>query len=395
MSRALAILLLLAASATLGSAQTADCIARLQYTDAGLSGMEAPRRRSDLIRLRDAPYSRERYQREARAILSRVTRPANGCPDLPAWLTWYAFPKPQRSMVAPRPALLTDFELRPPAKLPPQQRRDVNSVEISLFNKEALAHILRPKGLPAGASLHDPATRNALVEGGHREIPEFPDGAIVVKSMWQFVPIDRPYLLRTWESPPNAGATSFPETAWPTCVWVVAKIPPNLPPPPCRSWAAISDFVNVPYLPQIKSPTKPPPRTRLILTAFHVTTKEIPDWVWATFWYTPLEVSPNGLGRDPGQRGAWQHYDMKLGLSMIKPLEGRPPRRYTIFNPYIEAAFPLGLQSNCTTCHSLAAAPPTPCQKHIREDGTSCTLDTYEGRLKVDFIWSLETRTPR
>jgi len=87
----------------------------------------------------------------------------------------------------------------------------------------------------------------------------------------------------------------------------------------------------------------------------HVTTKEIPDWVWATYWWHDRPDDGRfGDGRPATLAGAAGHYLMDVAYSAETPRQpdGSPP---ACMNPWLEARFPGGLSSNCLTCHQRAA----------------------------------------
>src|SRR5262249_8502968 len=58
------------------------------------------------------------------------------------------------------------------------------------------------------------------------------------------------------------------------------------------------------------------------LIAFHYTTKEIPDWVWSTFWW---HDAPNAgafaAGRPTDVTGVWRNYLMDVAMSADTPRE--------------------------------------------------------------------------
>jgi len=161
-----------------------------------------------------------------------------------------------------------------------------------------------------------------------------------------------------------------------------------------------------------------------ILVAMHVTTKEISNWTWQTFWWSPdtdnPELPSSLLARKlrPAQiTGAAAHYAAVSAYTMVlpnQPINGGTntgAKPMIGYNPYLEAGFaglgpvgdpnvafnipsllipgpPLGIQTNCMTCHSLAT-----------EDGgigyssdqyISMDSSLFKGKVQLDFAWSIQ-----
>ena len=117
----------------------------------------------------------------------------------------------------------------------------------------------------------------------------------------------------------------------------------------------------------------------LALVAAHVSTKEIPDWTWQTYWWHDAPSAGRfAAGRPTELHGVAANYLMDVTYSAGTPC----------FNPWLEARFPDGQSSNCVTCHQRAAVgaadylPVT--QRRLRDD------DPYfEAHLQSDFVWSI------
>jgi len=162
----------------------------------------------------------------------------------------------------------------------------------------------------------------------------------------------------------------------------------------------------------------------IVLCGMHLTTKEMDNWTFQTFWWSPTPDSPpNGDFRPPSVKGAWANYQMCTAYSMSTPrtASGGPP---ICFNPYLESdlgpmtsyklgdrtypADPMaGTRSNCMNCHAKAAwpfqppasasaaadaapAPPSSNYGRIFNDGYIAPNDSYfTGLTKTDFLWSL------
>jgi hypothetical protein len=124
------------------------------------------------------------------------------------------------------------------------------------------------------------------------------------------------------------------------------------------------------------------------LVALHYTTKEIPDWVWATFWWHDQpDHGPFAADRTAYVSGVWRNYLMDVAYSMDTPREfdGTPNSCY---NPWLEARFQNGMQSNCMTCHQRAVWPP---QSFLPITRGSLAPDDpfFKDVTKADFLWSI------
>jgi hypothetical protein len=129
--------------------------------------------------------------------------------------------------------------------------------------------------------------------------------------------------------------------------------------------------------------------------AAHVTTREIPDWAWATFWWhdTP-DATPYGADRPKTVVDMFRNYRMNVTYSGDTPREpdGSP---HVAFNPYLEAAFSFGPKSNCIACHQravLSTEGSGPVFPVIR--GQLSKQDPlFAGKVRLDFLWSLAFET--
>ncbi len=162
----------------------------------------------------------------------------------------------------------------------------------------------------------------------------------------------------------------------------------------------------------------------LALTAMHVTTKEIPDWTFQTFWWTPFpHAAPFGGDRPKLVHAPFDNYDMCNAYNVETPrtTSGGP---HICFDPYLEAdlgptkpyimdgkhmpADPMaGTRSNCMACHSRAAwptkmdppyLPHTSSMGAVANPGYVARNDAYfDGITTTDFLWSipLESRGPK
>jgi hypothetical protein len=152
----------------------------------------------------------------------------------------------------------------------------------------------------------------------------------------------------------------------------------------------------------------------VILLGMHVTTKEMGDWTFQTFWWMPSpHVAPFGGDRPASVKPPFDNYQMCTAYSQVSPKGpgGAPP---ICFNPYLETdlgatkpytmdsktwpADPMaGTRSNCQNCHRRAAypafddkAPASADLGHVYNDGYRAGNEPYFDKLlKTDFLWSI------
>jgi hypothetical protein len=131
------------------------------------------------------------------------------------------------------------------------------------------------------------------------------------------------------------------------------------------------------------------------LVAAHVTTREIPDWVWMTvWWHDQPNAAPFGADRPKAIAEVLRNYLLRVAYHGDTPRapDGGP---HVAFNPYLEAAFSDGLASNCIACHQRAVIGPEgpgPVFPVLR--GQLSKQDPlYAGKVRLDFLWSLAFET--
>ena len=151
----------------------------------------------------------------------------------------------------------------------------------------------------------------------------------------------------------------------------------------------------------------------LVLLAMHVTTKELDDWTFQTFWWTlDPAAAPFGDGRPASVRAPFDNYSMCTAYSTVSP-RGPDGALPICFNPYLETdlgatkpytmdgktypADPMaGTRANCMNCHRRAGFPafdpkaPSADFGHVYNDGYRAPDDPYfDPLLKTDFMWSI------
>lgn len=140
------------------------------------------------------------------------------------------------------------------------------------------------------------------------------------------------------------------------------------------------------------------------LTSFHVLTKDVPQWFWATFHH--VDAPPNEFeredtyGRPATLTGTvWENYT--LGGTQLNFVE--PDLKPNILSDhYIEFQFQ---RSSCITCHAMAHGSPEGVngQDFDDPDGPIQTIDvgvpqgdpygsTAHAYIQTDFLWSIPFR---
>jgi hypothetical protein len=132
-----------------------------------------------------------------------------------------------------------------------------------------------------------------------------------------------------------------------------------------------------------------------VLVATHLTTKEIDDWVWATFWWhdKPTE-GPFALDRVGSIYGIWRNFLMSVSYDLNLPSDkdGGP---HVAFNPWLEARFEDrghggGVVSNCMNCHNRASTRAEALLPIYRGNPDFLGDSAYKaGALRTDFLWSI------
>ena len=134
-----------------------------------------------------------------------------------------------------------------------------------------------------------------------------------------------------------------------------------------------------------------------VLVATHLTTKEIDDWVWATFWWHDKpNDGPFAANRVGSIAGVWRNFLMNASYDLNLPSEG-DGSAHTTYNPWLEARFPDGghggggTVSNCMNCHNRASWPSDVQFLPIYRGNPDLVGDpAYAAkRLRTDFLWSI------
>lgn len=128
----------------------------------------------------------------------------------------------------------------------------------------------------------------------------------------------------------------------------------------------------------------------VVFAGTHLTTKEIDDWVWATFWWHDRpDEGPFAADRPQAVKGVWRNYLLSASYDLILPREA-DNSPHIAFNPWLEAHFRQGIASNCMNCHNRAAFPPVNFLPIFRGAPDLKNDPAYAaGLLRPDFLWSV------
>ncbi len=274
-----------------------------------------------------------------------------------------------------------------------------NSVYVSsYFNKQALRH------MAVSATKLEKKTRY-----GTQQIQSFPRGSLAVKAVWRVVP-SKGIPLGLWKQEVadellSHGTFRLLESCW-RKIHVIQKLSHpisvfNKPIKP-EDIIGLGYFYYVRITPEIlkqltpiNTAQQPVLNDYLILVGLHIASKEIPDWVWATFWFS--EAPYVDLKNSPAP---WSNFQLNATLSMRSPKPPKPPQEdqveyypfKKIYNPYLEAIQKNGLLSNCMTCHARAAYPLP--EILTLQNGAGVEVHQLEGKVRTDYSFSTARARP-
>jgi len=152
-----------------------------------------------------------------------------------------------------------------------------------------------------------------------------------------------------------------------------------------------------------------------LLVAMHVSTKEIPNWTWQTYFWVPNPANPG----DPSSptiahlkpaeiTGAPAHYALSSCYAMTYPNQpvsgGKQGEKSLIcYNPYLEAGFgpsvfhhantwqpdyKFGVQTNCASCHALSTSSGK--LGYSTNQYIDMNDPMFKDDVQLDFAWSIQ-----
>jgi hypothetical protein len=255
-----------------------------------------------------------------------------------------------------------------------------------------------------------------------RNLKPYPDRAVMLKPVYQFISGTEATLLPYWAGPDKRADQSQPPgpNNWSQKMLV---IPPGVQAIPVRGIPTVSldrfysiklSASEVDYLNKNFGPFNPPIQAGdySILTGMHVSTREIDNWTWQTFWWSltkPVILDPSKAK----VQAPFDNYEVQVGYSfMTGPAKGAAatdgnPNSLPLvcYNPYLEAGFgnnvfdppfknQLGIESNCISCHRAAAWPGSTALYVANGLVKPGDPVFFTGNTKSDFVWGQASVPP-
>lgn len=344
-------------------------------------------------------------------VFAGMTQPAAGGEAI--WETWY----PATTTFAPGGAQLQSLLRRPirvfekPRQFanvpmgPHLQAAGASNASFVLFNKDAHDFILSPlQRLYLKADLtaaNGKFTTSTPIQD--RAITPFPNTAMSVKTLWKRVSAHGG-MVQVWDDDPSRPINAaYPYGSWPRSVVVDPNWNPSKPSQVTigsQQYHVVSldkfyhfqiTAADLAGIKQLDAGAQV--GDYMLLVLMHVTTKEIPDWVWATFWWHDRpDEAPYGADRPSNVPAVFSNYRMNATLSMETPKESDGSAKI-VFNPYIEAGFTGGIASNCMNCHMEARWPkPRPLEFTVERGLIPPTDPRFANSIRTDFLWSIIDR---
>ena len=354
-------------------------------------------------------------------VLAELIRADNSSP-FPRFMTWYGA-KDTFGVTNPPPLVIRSVRSLFAVDESTAQRSALASspplIVVAHYNEAAVRHI-RENSLQQRATLKSLSVepRATTLGAVAREIPAFPRSAVVLKSAWWPVAGDVPVAMPIWDAEINAAAVSGND--YPSWRRMVAVCPArgNLKTTVVQlmgrarrlNCVGIDRFFHLQMDATMAEQLRNEPTARklgamvlgrafrpgdyLALVALHVATRELPDWVWGTFWWHDQAVrGPYAAGRPGDLAEPWPNYLMNVAFDANLPRE-RDGSPRVVFNPWLEARFADsghggGTVSNCISCHRRAAYPAVGpfavtrgMQQDVRAAGSIASV-------KTSSLWSL------
>ena len=325
-------------------------------------------------------------------LFSRVVEPASQADcKVPVWQTW----RERKTIFDTRGFFKARFgKERTPlvfgtvletAKQDPHTQFGQTAQELTFFNNISLNRLV-----DSTEPLTSRSTLTTLKNSGIPKIQEFPVDAVVIKTFWYKLSSSHPFVrVGVWHPEKATGGKVIQEPdsfGGQACIYRDSPTRCGLPP----SYPATSLYTI-----NCQSSLTCAKDDLMILMGMHITvkTKDVPNWLWATFWWNPK----GGEGNPMAGNSPWHNYEMDAVVSsevprnQLGPIANANFKYRAIFNPYIEAKLPNGTSSNCMTCHQAAMFPQHPVKgpRFIPDKQSLLSPDDFKDSVQTDFIWSV------
>jgi hypothetical protein len=347
----------------------------------------------------------------------------------PIFTTWYS--EDETFQAGPAPQGLIPRRVTFPFRVPAQFRESGLAPQAAgtallsfvLYNYPAYYHIRSNR-------LYLTTTLDSLRQSGaadrvipaDRTVPPFPADAIALKTIWWPVAKDKITPMPVWDPDLNpARPAGNPFTTWARTV-AIDPTRTNIPPDattdilfnghlfPKSHVVGLNSFYYIVLDQQTVSAAMQNPVLAqgvqialgrplqagdyAVFLGTHVTTKEIDDWVWATFWWHDRpDAGQFATDRPADVSGVWRNYLMSVSYDLNLPRES-DGTAHVAFNPWLEGRFRNGgngggVVSNCMNCHNRASDPDLNFLPVYRGDPDPADAAYAAGRLRTDFLWSI------
>ncbi len=341
-------------------------------------------------------------------LLEPLTHKTSGFPDSAAWT--------RADEVLPDADAQSRNGLRPAEELravrAAKPATEPELYEMTFFNDTAARFIQTGPD-----RLDRPATTGALLAKNVREI-QFPAGSAALKTFWYHVPKAQTVPVRVWDWAATKSLQLDISSLTSQCVADSSATAKNAAADGRTCVAAASAFYTIEIGDKDLfrcARAQCPPLARgdlLILVGMHIASKQMPEWLWATWWWQGSSLQGGdawtcGAAHRPsavGKAGPWANYAMNVTASFRKEkpvlardnpcgapavIEGGQELRAT-YNPFVEAREENGLKSSCVDCHSRAS---TKSANELAVPGIEETggplVSGFEGHIRLDYLWSL------
>ena len=364
-------------------------------------------------------------------LFAGITQPT---PDgTPAWETWYreseAFRRPGPTPQGPR-RIVRQFRTATQltrGRVGPQAPGK-SLMTFVLFNGDTFRHI-RTNRLYLKSTLARINAGFGRAPWNQRKVPDFPARAMSLKTIWWPASGDSVTPLPIWDDDPANPEMSH---TWDTWKRIVAVDPVRRQIPAGETTTisflgaehrgsavvGLDRFYSVTVDASILAPITQAIAggdtglvtsirgalgrdlkigDRLLFLGCHMTSKEIDDWTWSTFWWHDQpDAGPFGADRPAQVAGVWRNYRMAVADDQLTPSQpdGSPRVAY---NPWLEGNFSNGIVSNCMSCHHRATYPPAQTSRQLPPflpvtrgaPDPSSDVAYRPRRLQTDFMWSV------